>query len=65
MLLAAFEGREAEANPLIESAIEDATAGGQGIGVQYARWAAAILGNGSGRFERAMASAAIGVRGQP
>ena len=30
----------------------DATAGGQGIGVQYAHWANAILHNGLGRYER-------------
>ena len=52
MLLAAFRGREAEAVALIEAAIDEATAGGQGIGVQYAHWAAAILFNGLGRYER-------------
>ena len=57
MLLAALRGREAEASTLIESVIKNATGGGQGIGVQYARWVAAILFNGLGRYERALTAA--------
>jgi DNA-binding CsgD family transcriptional regulator len=57
MLLAAFSGREADASELIESTIKGATAGGQGVGVQYARWVAAILFNGLGRYEEALAAA--------
>jgi len=57
MLLAAFRGREAQASTLIESVIKNATGGGQGIGVQYARWVAAILFNGLGRYEKALAAA--------
>ena len=43
--------------PLIEAALRDSRAGGQGIGVQYARWAAAILFNGLGHYEEALAAA--------
>jgi DNA-binding CsgD family transcriptional regulator len=57
MLLAAFRGREAEATALIDATIEGATAGGQGIGVQFARWIAAILFNGGARYEDAFAAA--------
>jgi DNA-binding CsgD family transcriptional regulator len=57
MLLAALRGEETEARALIEATIEDATAGGQGIGVQYAEWAAAILFNGLGRYEQALTAA--------
>jgi DNA-binding CsgD family transcriptional regulator len=57
MLLAALRGREPEAQALIEATIHDATAGGQGIGVQYAQWVAAILFNGVGRYEQALAVA--------
>jgi DNA-binding CsgD family transcriptional regulator len=57
MLLAAFRGREAEARPLIEATIEAARAGGQGIGVQFAQWVAAILFNGVARYEQALAAA--------
>ena len=57
MLLAAFRGREAEASALIESVIKTATAEGQGIGVQYAQWVSAVLFNGLGRYEQALAAA--------
>jgi DNA-binding CsgD family transcriptional regulator len=57
MLLAALRGREAEAAPLIASTIEASTARGQGIGVEFAQWSAAILFNGLGRHEQALAAA--------
>jgi DNA-binding CsgD family transcriptional regulator len=57
MLLAAFRGREAEATSLIESTIGEAAAGGQGIGVQFAHWVAAILFNGLARHDRALTAA--------
>ena len=57
MLLAALRGSQAEATSLIEATIAEATAGGQGIAVTYAHWAAAILANGLGRYADAMAAA--------
>jgi DNA-binding CsgD family transcriptional regulator len=57
MLLAALRGREPEAQALIEATINDANAGGQGIGLQYAQWVAAILFNGLGRYQQALAVA--------
>jgi DNA-binding CsgD family transcriptional regulator len=57
MLLASLRGDEGEATPLIEAAIADATARGQGVALTYAAWAAAILANGLGRFADAMAAA--------
>jgi DNA-binding CsgD family transcriptional regulator/tetratricopeptide (TPR) repeat protein len=54
MLLAAYRGREAEASAMIEATINDAVAGGEGLGVQYARWVTAILYNGLGRYEDAL-----------
>jgi DNA-binding CsgD family transcriptional regulator len=57
LLLAAYQGHEAETLRLIESTVNDATAGGQGIGVQFARWVEALLCNGLGRYERALAAA--------
>jgi DNA-binding CsgD family transcriptional regulator len=57
MLLAALRGGETQARALIEATIADANAGGQGIGVQYAQWVAAILFNGLGRYEDALAAA--------
>ena len=56
-MLAAFRGREAEAAPLIQSIIEQATAGGQGVSVTVAHWVAAVLYNGLGRYEEALAAA--------
>jgi len=43
--------------PLIEATIAAATAAGQGIAVAYAHWAAAIVANGLGRYEEALAAA--------
>jgi DNA-binding CsgD family transcriptional regulator len=57
LMLASLRGREAEAQSLIDSAVEAASAGGQGGGVQYAQWVAAILYNGLGRYEQALAAA--------
>jgi DNA-binding CsgD family transcriptional regulator len=56
LLLDAFRGRS-DALPLIESAIRDAGTRGQGLSVQWAEWVSAILFNGLGRYDRALASA--------
>jgi len=52
MLLASFRGREAEAASLIQAAIEQAAAWGQGAALTWAHWAAAILCNGLGAMRR-------------
>jgi DNA-binding CsgD family transcriptional regulator len=57
MLLAALRGLEAELTPLVEKTTEEATAGGQGIGVQFAQWVSAVLFNGLGRHEQALSAA--------
>src|SRR6516225_6802182 len=57
VLLAGFRGAEAEAARLIEAMITAARAAGQGVAVQWPQWAAAILCNGLGRYENALASA--------
>ena len=57
MLHGAFRGLEAMASGLIDATTRDAIAGGEGLGVQYARWATAILYNGLGRYEQALAAA--------
>src|SRR4051812_17816225 len=54
LVLSALRG-QADALPLIESTIRDA--GGQGLSVQWAEWVSAILFNGLGRYDRALASA--------
>ena len=58
LVLAGLKGREAEAAGLIEGTVRDATAGGQGTALQYARWTSAILLNGLGRYEEAVTAAA-------
>ena len=57
MMLASFRGREADAVPLIRSAIEAATAAGQGVSVTWAHWVAAVLYNGLSRHHEALAAA--------
>jgi len=57
LLLTALRGDQAQAAPLIEATVSDAGAAGQGIAVAYARWAAAILANGLGRYADALAAA--------
>jgi DNA-binding CsgD family transcriptional regulator len=57
MLLAAYQGREDEASSPLKTTIDDATASGEGLGVQYARWATAVLCNGLGHYGEALAAA--------
>ena len=57
MLLVALRGREADGSALLESAIQDAAAVGQGFGLQWAEFVTAILFNGLGRYEQALAAA--------
>ena len=57
MLLAAYQGREAEASALLTTTIENATARGEGVGVQFARWTTAVLFNGLSRYGEALVAA--------
>ena len=57
LLLTAYQGRIAEATALIAATIEDSVVRGEGLGVDLARWTAAILNNSVGRYEEAMAMA--------
>src|SRR2546430_4851353 len=57
MLRAAYQGREAEASALLTTTIENATASGEGGGVQFARWATALLFNSLGRYGEALVAA--------
>jgi DNA-binding CsgD family transcriptional regulator len=54
LLLSALRG-QSDAVPLIESTIRDAETRGQGLGVLWAEWVSAILFNGLGRYDRALA----------
>jgi hypothetical protein len=57
MVLAASVGRQAEAAPLIRAALEQAPTQGEGAAVTWAHWAAAVLHNGLGRYDDALAAA--------
>ncbi|WP_250556045.1 helix-turn-helix transcriptional regulator, partial [Pseudonocardia lacus] len=55
--LAGIRGEEAGATELLAGVLADAPAHGQGTAVQYAHWANAVLMNGLGRYEEALAAA--------
>jgi DNA-binding CsgD family transcriptional regulator len=55
--LRSLQGHEADATPLIEATIRQATAAGQGLAATTAHWAAAVLYNGLARYEQAAAEA--------
>jgi DNA-binding CsgD family transcriptional regulator len=57
MLLVALQGREADGLTLLESAINDAAAVGQGFAVQWGHFVKAILFNGLGRYGEALVAA--------
>ena len=65
LVLAGLRGREAEAVSLVQATIERATDEGQGIAVQYARWASSVLLNGLGRYEQALREAARASQDMP
>jgi DNA-binding CsgD family transcriptional regulator len=55
--LAGFRGAEAEGAPLIEAVIKDSRATGQGLAIQESQRFSAVLYNGLGRYETAVAQA--------
>ena len=57
VLLAAFQGREAAASELIEASMEEVVHRGEGMGLTVIQWASAMLSNGLGRYEDAIAAA--------
>jgi DNA-binding CsgD family transcriptional regulator len=57
LLLAAWRGQEAAALNVIEAATQDARARGLGRAISFAQWATALLYNGLGRYEDALAAA--------
>ena len=57
LVLVAWRGREAEALKLIDASVQDATARGEGRAIALAAYATAVLYNGLGRYEAALAAA--------
>jgi DNA-binding CsgD family transcriptional regulator len=55
--LGAFRGREAEASELIEATRGEVMRRGEGAGLTFVLWASAVLYNGLGRYEDALAAA--------
>jgi DNA-binding CsgD family transcriptional regulator len=57
MALAAFRGNEAEASPFIEANVSQALHHREGNRLAVATWASAVLNNGLGRYQDALAAA--------
>ena len=57
LTLAAFQGREAEAAQVIEAARRELVRRGEGQGLAFSHWVTAVLHNGLGRYEEALAAA--------
>jgi DNA-binding CsgD family transcriptional regulator len=55
--LAAFRGRETEATSLIDVSRPEVTQRGEGVGISVLDWAEAVLHNGLGRYDEALAAA--------
>jgi DNA-binding CsgD family transcriptional regulator len=63
--LAAFQGREPYAAGLAETGTTDVRRRGEGVRLIYTHWAAAVLCNGLGRYEQALADAQQASEGSP
>ena len=57
LLLSAWRGREAEASELIEQSVREVVPRGEALGLAAGQWASAVLYNGLGRYEDALAAA--------
>jgi DNA-binding CsgD family transcriptional regulator len=60
LMLAAWRGKEAAGLELIDAGRVEATARGEGMGLGVIEWATALLYNGCGRYEEALAAAQRG-----
>ena len=65
LAVAGIRGREDEATTLIDLILAEAAAGDQGTAIQYAQWATAVLMNGLGRYQDALAAAVEASLGTP
>ncbi len=57
LALAALQGSEAKAFKLIEAGTKDVQRRGEGVGLSFVWWATAVLYNGLGRYQDALAAA--------
>ena len=60
LALAGFRGREEEASRLLEATLAEVEPRGEGIGITIAYWGTAMLYNGLGRYDEALAAAELG-----
>ena len=65
MILAGYRGREREVARLEEATTRHAVSRGYGIGLDAAHWAKAVLCNGLGRYDEALAAAQPGAAHPP
>ena len=59
LVLAAWQGQDAEARALIEASTMEAVARGDAFGLVASRWASAVLSNGLSRYDDALAAAEL------
>jgi DNA-binding CsgD family transcriptional regulator len=64
LALAAMRGREREARAVIDATMSEAAPRGEGIGVTMTHWANAVLCNGLGQYDDALAAAQEAARHQ-
>jgi DNA-binding CsgD family transcriptional regulator len=57
LVLAAWQGREAQTRKLIDTTMSEVVIRGQGVGATVAQWARAVLFNGLGQYENALVAA--------
>jgi DNA-binding CsgD family transcriptional regulator len=55
--VAAWQGRESDTLALIEATVDEVVPRGEGLGMTATHWAGAVLYNGLGRYEEALAAA--------
>jgi DNA-binding CsgD family transcriptional regulator len=55
--LAAWRGREQEVVDILQAAVDELIARGEGLGVLVTQWARAVLANGLGRYDEAVLAA--------
>jgi DNA-binding CsgD family transcriptional regulator len=65
LTLAALRGREADTSALVEAATIDAQDSSGAGGLSYVQWVTAVLYNGLGRYEQALATAQQAGQGSP
>jgi DNA-binding CsgD family transcriptional regulator len=65
VVLAGYRGREREVAQLDEATTRHAVSRGYGIGLDARHWAKAVLGNGLGRYDEALAAAQPGAAYPP